>query len=51
MRVAAGSEPFLFTSQFVGWDPDFAKKNIFVDPYQVRFFKIPSLLSHQLIHK
>lgn len=36
MRVSAGSEPMLFTSQFVGWDSDFAKRNAFVDPYQVR---------------
>lgn len=35
MRVSAGSEPLLFTSQFVGWDPEFAKRNVFVDPYQV----------------
>jgi advillin len=36
MRVAAGSEPFMFTSQFVGWDAEFAKKNMFLDPYEVR---------------
>lgn len=36
MRVAAGSEPLLFTSQFVGWDPEFAKRNVFVDPYQAK---------------
>jgi hypothetical protein len=34
MRVTSGSEPTLFTSQFVGWDPEFAKRNAFVDPYQ-----------------
>jgi hypothetical protein len=36
MRVAAGSEPFMFTSQFVGWDAEFAKKNMFLDPYEAK---------------
>lgn len=36
MRISAGSEPVLFTSQFVGWDPEFAKRNVFVDPYQAK---------------
>jgi len=36
MRVSSGSEPLLFTSQFVGWDSEFAKRNVFVDPYQAK---------------
>jgi hypothetical protein len=31
--VKAGEEPGLFTSQFVGWDAEAAKKNVFSDPY------------------
>jgi hypothetical protein len=35
-RVFAGSEPVMFTTQFAGWDADFAEANKFTDPYQVQ---------------
>ena len=48
MRVAAGSEPAMFTSQFVGWDNEFAQKNMFIDPYEVRGTCADDVLEHLL---
>lgn len=34
--IHAGAEPSLFSCHFMGWDPEFTKKNVFADPYQAR---------------
>lgn len=34
--MQAGSEPIFFTSHFHSWDPDYAKKHTFVDPYAAK---------------
>lgn len=36
IRVSAGAENVMFTSQFVGWDSSLAEKNKYVDPYQAK---------------
>jgi len=36
VEVKAGSEPLLFTQFFPGWDPGFAEKNKFIDPYEAK---------------
>ena len=36
VQVSAGNEPLLFTQFFPGWDPEFADKNKFVDPYEAK---------------
>lgn len=36
IRVNAGAEPSMFSSQFLGWDAEYFKKNQFVDPYQAK---------------
>lgn len=36
IRVAAGQEPSMFSSHFFGWDAEYAKKQIYVDPYQAK---------------
>ena len=34
VKIAAGEEPSMFTAHFVGWDPEYSKKQAFKDPYQ-----------------
>jgi len=34
LRVNAGQEPPMFTCNFVGWDAELAKANVFEDPYE-----------------
>ena len=34
LRVNSGSEPPMFTCNFVGWDPELAQANKFEDPYE-----------------
>lgn len=36
IRVAAGQEPSMFSSHFFGWDAEYTKKQIYVDPYQAK---------------
>jgi advillin len=36
IRVTAGQEPTMFSSHFHAWDPEFTKRNVFVDPYQAK---------------
>ena len=36
IRVNSGSEPYMFTCHFVGWDAEAAERNKFVDPYQAK---------------
>lgn len=40
VRVNAGSEPAMFTTQFVVWDPEFTKKNKYLDPYEAKMAAI-----------
>jgi hypothetical protein len=40
IMVHAGSEPAMFTSQFLVWDPEFTKKNKFLDPYEAKMAAI-----------
>jgi hypothetical protein len=40
VMVNSGSEPLMFTSQFVGWDPAFFERNKFADPYAARLAKL-----------
>jgi len=36
IKVIAGDEPDMFACHFLGWDSEYTKKHIFVDPYQAR---------------
>jgi hypothetical protein len=36
IKTKAGAEPPMFTMHFIGWDPQMAEKNKFIDPYQER---------------
>ncbi|CAM6031400.1 unnamed protein product [Sphagnum compactum] len=40
IRVQAGSEPTIFTSQFLIWDAEYAAKHTFTDPYQLKLQKL-----------
>ena len=34
VRISANNEPMMFTSYFLGWDPELGQKNKFEDPYE-----------------
>lgn len=36
IKVTAGQEPAMFAQHFLGWDAEYTKKRVFVDPYQAR---------------
>ena len=36
IKVNAGQEPGIFSQHFLGWDAEYTKKRVFVDPYQAR---------------
>jgi advillin len=36
IAIHAGAEPSLFSCHFMGWDPEYTKRNVFADPYQAR---------------
>jgi hypothetical protein len=40
IKVHAGSEPAMFTSQFLVWDPEYTKKNKYLDPYEAKMAAI-----------
>eukprot|EP00603_Paraphysomonas_imperforata_P002999 CAMPEP_0114417660 /NCGR_PEP_ID=MMETSP0103-20121206/3082_1 /TAXON_ID=37642 ORGANISM="Paraphysomonas imperforata, Strain PA2" /NCGR_SAMPLE_ID=MMETSP0103 /ASSEMBLY_ACC=CAM_ASM_000201 /LENGTH=797 /DNA_ID=CAMNT_0001585967 /DNA_START=115 /DNA_END=2508 /DNA_ORIENTATION=+ len=40
IMVHAGSEPAMFTSQFLVWDPEYTKKNKYLDPYEAKMAAI-----------
>lgn len=40
IKVHAGSEPAMFTSQFLVWDPEYTQKNKYIDPYEAKMAKI-----------
>lgn len=40
IKVHAGSEPAMFTTQFLVWDPEYTKKNKYLDPYEAKMAAI-----------
>jgi len=40
IRVAAGNEPDMFSTNFLIWDPEYLKKQIYVDRYQAKLEKM-----------
>jgi hypothetical protein len=44
IRVRAGEEPVMFSVHFHAWDPEYTKKNVYVDPYQA---KLDALAAHR----
>lgn len=40
IKVHAGSEPAMFTSQFLVWDPEYTQKNKYIDPYEAKMAAI-----------
>jgi hypothetical protein len=36
MMIKAGNEPPMFSMHFIGWDPELANKNKFIDPYEAK---------------
>jgi len=39
VSVNAGSEPDIFSSYFLPWDPEYTTKRLYVDPYQAKLAK------------